>query len=48
MNSIFTNHPAASGARDFYFNSVRTSWARVHLDPPRTGKYWRSLIGNFY
>jgi hypothetical protein len=46
MNSIFTNHPSASGARDFYFTSSRTSWARVHMDPPRIGKYWRSLIGN--
>ena len=24
----------------------RTSWARVHMDPPKAGKYWRSLIGN--
>jgi hypothetical protein len=46
MNSIFTNHPAASGARDFYFTSSRTGWARVHQDPPRIGKYWRSLAGN--
>ena len=46
MNSIFTNHPSASGARDFYFTSRRTTWARVHMDPPRAGKYWRSLIGS--
>ena len=46
MNSIFTNHPAASGARDFYYSSSRTDWARAHLDPPRIGKYWRSLVGN--
>lgn len=48
MNSIFMNHPSASGARDFYFYSTRTSGVRAHLDPPRIGKYWRSLIGNFY
>lgn len=46
MNSILMNHPAASGARDFYFYSSRTSWARAHLDPPKAGKYWRSVIGN--
>jgi hypothetical protein len=46
MNSIFMNHPAASSARDFYFSSVRTSGYRAHLDPPRIGKYWRSVIGN--
>jgi hypothetical protein len=46
MNSILMNHPSASGARDFYFDSSRTGWARAHLDPPQAGKYWRSLIGN--
>ncbi|HET7168605.1 MAG TPA: hypothetical protein VFI69_05340 [Candidatus Limnocylindrales bacterium] len=46
MNSILMNHPAASSARDFYFSSTRTSWARAHLDPPLAGKYWRSVIGN--
>jgi hypothetical protein len=46
LNSIFQTHPSWSGARDFYFNSTRTSWARVHMDPPKAGKYWRSLIGN--
>ena len=25
---------------------VRTSWARAHMDPPKAGKYWRSVIGN--
>ena len=45
MNNILMTHPSASGARDFYFYSSRTSWARAHLDPPRAGKYWRSLIG---
>jgi hypothetical protein len=45
MNNILMSHPNASGARDFYFTSVRTSWARAHLDPPQAGKYWRSLIG---
>lgn len=46
MNSILMNHPAASDARDFYFDSSRTGWARAHLDPPRVGKYWRALIGD--
>ncbi len=46
MDSIFMSHPAASGARDFTFTSTRTGWARAHLDPPRAGKYWRSLIGD--
>ena len=45
MNSILMTHPSASGARDFYFTSIRTSWARAHLDPPQAGKYWRSVIG---
>jgi hypothetical protein len=46
MNTIFMAHPSASGARDFYVNSVRTSGMRAHMDPPRAGKYWRSVIGN--
>jgi hypothetical protein len=46
MNSIFMSHPEASGARDFYYWSSRTSGYKAHLDPPRAGKYWRSLIGN--
>jgi hypothetical protein len=45
MNNILMTHPSASGARDFYFYSSRTSWARAHLDPPQAGKYWRSVIG---
>jgi hypothetical protein len=46
MNNILMTDPSASGARDFYFTSSRTSWARAHMDPPRTSKYWRSVIGN--
>jgi hypothetical protein len=46
MNSILMGHPAAADTRDFYFTSNRTSWARAHLDPPKAGKYWRSVIGN--
>jgi hypothetical protein len=46
MDSIFMTHPGASGARDFKFSSVRTSGYRARLDPPKAGKYWRSLIGN--
>ena len=46
MNAILMSHPSASGARDFYFNSSRTYWARAHSDPPQAGKYWRSAIGN--
>ena len=46
MNSIFMSHPSASGARDFYFASNRTDGFKAHMDPPRAGKYWRSLIGN--
>jgi hypothetical protein len=46
MDSILMSHPSASGARDFKFNSTRTSGFRAHLDPPRSSKYWRSLIGN--
>jgi hypothetical protein len=45
MNNILMTHPSASGARDFYFTSIRTSWVRAHLDPPQAGKYWRSVIG---
>ena len=45
MNNILMTHPSASGARDFYFTSIRTSWARAHLDPPQAGTYWRSVIG---
>jgi hypothetical protein len=44
-NSIFMSHPEASGARDFYFWSNRTSGYKAHVDPPKAGKYWRSLIG---
>ncbi len=44
-DSIFMSHPEASGARDFYFWSTRTSGYRAHSDPPKAGKYWRSLIG---
>lgn len=46
MDSILMSHPAASGARDFRFSSTRTPGYRAHLDPPRAGKYWRSVIGN--
>jgi hypothetical protein len=46
MNSILMTHPSASGARDFYFTSTRTYWAKAHMDPPQAGKYWRSAIGN--
>ena len=46
MDSIFMAHPSASGARDFRFDSSRTYWARAHMDPPKAGKYWRSLIGD--
>jgi hypothetical protein len=46
MNNILMTHPSASGARDFYFTSIRTSWARAHMDPPQAGKYWRSVIGS--
>ncbi len=46
MNSILMTHPSASGARDFYFTSSRTYWAKAHMDPPQAGKYWRSAVGN--
>ena len=46
MDSIFMSHPSASSARDFKFTSARTSGYRAHMDPPRAGKYWRSVIGN--
>ncbi len=46
MNQILMSHSGASSARDFYFNSSRTYWARAHSDPPQSGKYWRSAIGN--
>jgi hypothetical protein len=46
METIFMSHPSASGARDFTFGSSRTPGYRAHLDPPKAGKYWRSLIGN--
>lgn len=46
MNSILMTHPSASNARDFYFTSSRTYWAKAHMDPPQSGKYWRSAIGD--
>lgn len=46
MDSIFMSHPDASSARDFYVTSTRTTWAKIHMDPPRAGKYWRSVIGD--
>lgn len=46
MDSILMSHPDASSARDFTFTSTRTSWAKAHMDPPRSNKYWRSLIGD--
>ena len=45
MDYIFMVHPEASGARDFRFTSTRTNRMKAHMDPPRAGKYWRSLIG---
>ncbi|MEJ7748849.1 MAG: hypothetical protein WKF56_06080, partial [Candidatus Limnocylindrales bacterium] len=44
MDSIFMSHPSASGARDFRFDSVRSSAYRGHMDPGTT-KYHRSLVG---
>ncbi len=46
MDSILMSHPDASSARDFTFTSTRTTWARARVDPPRSNKYWRSLIGD--
>ena len=46
MNNIFMLNPNAADARDFYFYSNRTGGARAHLDPPKAGKYWRSVIGS--
>ena len=46
MDSIFMAHPDASGARDFYVDSTRSPGNKAHLDPPRSGKYWRSVIGD--
>jgi hypothetical protein len=46
VDQIFMSHPAASGARDFRFSSSRTPGYRAHMDPPKAGKYWRSVIGN--
>jgi hypothetical protein len=46
VDSIFMSHPAASGKRDFRFSSSRTKGYRAHMDPPKAGKYWRSVIGN--
>jgi hypothetical protein len=46
MDQIFMGHPDASGYRDFWFSSVRTEGSKAHSDPPKAGKYWRSLIGN--
>lgn len=46
MEGIFMSHPDKSGVRDFYVMSTRTTWAKIHMDPPRPGKYWRSVIGD--
>jgi hypothetical protein len=46
MEGVFTSHPDMSDARNFYVMSSRTSWAKMHLDPPKVGKYWRSVIGD--
>jgi phospholipase/lecithinase/hemolysin len=46
MEGIFSTHPDAVEARDFYVMSSRTTWAKIHMDPPRVGKYWRSVIGD--
>ncbi len=46
MNQVLMASPSASGARDFWFSSRRTTWAKAHMDPPKSGKYWRSVIGN--
>ena len=45
MNSILMSHPERSGARDFKFTSAGRAGHRAHMDPPRAGKYWRSLVG---
>jgi hypothetical protein len=46
MDQILMGHPSASGVRDFGFSSSRTPGYRAHMDPPKAGKYWRSVIGN--
>ena len=46
MNQVLMSSPSASGARDFWFSSRRTTWAKAHMDPPKSGKYWRSVVGN--
>ena len=48
MNSIFMTHPSASGARDFYFNSVPNQRERAaHLrSAPRPASTGGPLIGN--
>jgi hypothetical protein len=46
MDSIFMSHSGASGARDFWFTSKRTPAFKAHMDPPKAGKYWRSVIGS--
>jgi len=46
MEGIFASHPDSTEVRDFYVMSTRTSWAKIHMDPPRIGKYWRSVIGD--
>ncbi|HEY7700931.1 MAG TPA: hypothetical protein VIB02_01375 [Candidatus Limnocylindrales bacterium] len=46
MDQILMSSPSASGARDFTFTSKRTYWARARMDPPKSGKYWRSAIGS--
>jgi hypothetical protein len=46
VNTIFKSHPSAGLARDFYVDSTRTPGMRIHMDPPKYGKYWRSVVGN--
>lgn len=46
MEGIFMSHPDETDVRNFYVMSTRTTWAKIHMDPPRAGKYWRSVIGD--
>ena len=46
MKQIFWSDPAASGARDFGFSSVRNPGKTAIMDPSAPSKYYRSVIGS--
>jgi hypothetical protein len=46
MQQLFWSSPSATHTYAFGFDSSRTSGMKAIMDPPKPGKYYRSVIGN--